>query len=384
MANIKPFNDMVKDSLRYLSQNTDISYFANGSIAKALVEASNLEISRLQEFINSSVSNSFISTASGIYLDLFGEMLGFPRLRDRRASVQARESILRFYVTSGTLGSRLTASTTDPNVSIIPSGTTIQNLDGSIKFVVSDEVSFPSGHKYTYVTAVAESVGAQFNCGANQLTVHSLGNSEIKVTNDIAITSGGDLESDTEYRFRLSRAMTAKFGSNLTAVELASLSQPGVSRVEVLEFARGAGTFDVLLVPQGNKVSRKVLNSTKRAVEQVVAFGISPRIKEPEYVPVKLTVQLTYTDGTLGGVKLNAATSAQSAVLQYLGSISLGGELIINQLRSAILSSDPAIKDLQIIELCVDNQPRVIRNIKLNKDELFIPCEDCDDPINIF
>lgn len=379
MAILKSFNDMTRDSLRYLSQNTDITYFASGSIAKALVEASNLEISRLQSFINTSIENSFISTATGIHLDLFGEMLGLPRLRDKRAIIDARESIIRFYVTSGTLGSRLSSSGT----ATIPAGTTVQNADGSVVFTVTEPVTFPSNHKYVYVPAVAANVGSAYNVGANQLTVHNLGNSDIKVTNDTTITSGGDLEPDNEYRYRLSRAMTAKFGSNITAIELAAISQPGISRVEILQFSRGAGTFDVLLVPQGNRVSRRTIDSVRRAVDQVVAFGISPKIKEPEYVNLKLTVQLYFVDGMLNGQKINAMSNAQSAILQYISSIPLGGELIINRIRSSVLSSDAVIKDLQIIDICIDGQSRVIRNIKLRKDELFIPDENAVDPISV-
>lgn len=383
MPIVKTFNDMTRDSLRYLTQNTDISYFANGSIAKALVEATNLEISRLQEFLSSSLQNSYLSTASGIYLDLFGEMLGLPRIKDKRATAEGTDNVIRFYVTSGTLGSRLSTSST-PSVGTIPAGTTIQNAAGSVTFTVPTDVTFPSNHKSVYVPAVAESVGTAFNVGANQLTVHSLNYPDVKVTNDTSINTGSDLEPDKEYRYRLSRAMTAKYGSNATAIELAAISQPGISRVELLQFARGAGTFDVLLVPQGNRVSRKTMESTRRAVEQVVAYGVSPRIKEPEYVPVKITVQLSYKDSTLSGQKIAAANAAQSAILQYLSSLSLGGELIVNQLRASILSSDPLIKDLQIVELCVDGQPRVVRNIKLKKDELFIPCPDCPDPIEVF
>jgi len=370
---------MTKSSLGYLSQNTDITYFADGSIARALVEASNLEISRLQQFISTMLDNSFISKASGIYLDMFGEMLGVMRIRDRRAVIASDDKVIRFYVTSGTLGSRLVVS--DPAVGVIPAGTTIQNSDGSVVYTVSENVTFPSNHKYVYVPAVAQSIGTEFNVGANQLTIHSLNNSDVKVTNDIAISSGTDLESDEEYRFRLSRTMTARYGSNATAVQLAAIAQAGVSRTELLQYSRGAGTFDVLVVPQGNRVSRQTLENTRIAVEQVVAFGISPKIKEPEYVPVQISIQLQFKDGTTTGTKLNANTSVQSAVLQYIGTIPLGGQLIINQLRATVLNADANIKDLQIVELCIDGHPRTIRNVQLKKDELFIPCEDCPSPI---
>lgn len=377
MPLIKTLNDMNMDSLRYLSQNTDISYLSQGGIARALVEATNLEINRLQSFINTNLSNAFLSSAVGIYLDLFGEMLGIPRLRDRHSAVTAEEKIIRFYVTSGTLGARLVSSS-DPSTAIIPSNTIIQNSVGSTSYVVTETVVFPVNARQVYVSAIAQDSGEYFNVGANQLTVHNLSDQSIKVTNDVTISNGSNLEPDNEYRFRLAGAMTAKFGSNSTAIQLAAVAQPGVSQVEIIQFARGAGTFDVLLVPQGNRLSKAVLDATKRAVDKVVAFGISSKIKEPEYVPVKIAVQLLFKDGTTEGSKIVARDAAQRSILSYIASIPLGGELIVNQIRANILNSDKAIKDIQIVELCVDGHSRIIRNIKLKNDELFIPDENTE------
>lgn len=377
MATTRTIDDMNLDSFRYLAQNTEISYLAPGSISRALVESTNLELSRLQNFISSNTNNSFLSTAVGIYLDLFGEMLGIPRLRDRRAVIAAEDKVIRFYSSSGLLGSKL-ISPTNPAVAVIPANTIIQTSTGSISYIVSEDVQFPIAAKQVYVPAISQDSGASFNIGSNQLTEHSLPDKTIKVTNDVSISNGGDLESDTEYRFRLSAATTAKFGSNATAIQLAAISNPGVSQVELLQFARGAGTFDVLLVPQGNRLSKTTLDATKRAIDRVVAYGISSRVKEPEYVPVKIAIQLSFKDSTLEGIKINAKSTAQRAVLNYLSSIPLGGELIVNQIRAAVLNSDKSIKDIQIIELCVDGHSRVIRNIKLRNDELFIPDENTE------
>lgn len=373
---------MVRDALTYLIRNTDITYLSEGSIARAMVEATSLEVSRLQDFILSQVDKAFLSTSSGLYLDLFGEMLGLPRYRDRVAVVEADDKAIRFYVTSGTLGSRL-QSASNPSLAVIPARTTIQNSSGSVVYTTINDTIFPASAKQVYVAATAETPGAAYNVGANQLVIHSLGNSEILVTNDTSITVGADIEPDSEYRFRLSKAMTARYGSNSTAVQLAAISQPGISRVELLQYSRGAGTFDVLLVPQGNRVTRAVLDNTRRAVEQVTAFGVSPRVIEPEYLPFKIAIQLSYKEGTQSGQKLAARNSAQSAILTYLSSIPLGGEVVINQIRSAVLTANSNIRDLQIIELCIDGQPRVIRNIKLRKDEIVLPDPNAKDPIEV-
>jgi len=381
MVTKKSFSDIVQDGARYLVNNTGITYFSDGSIAKALVEATGLEISRLQDYVSQAFQNAFLSSAAGIYLDMWGETLGLPRLRNRRATAQVQDGAVRFYTNNGTLGSRL-PNPANPGLGLISSGTIITNSSNTVEFVVSEDVTFPVNAKSAFVSVFASDTGSEFNVGVNQLTVHNLSATEVKVTNDIAITTGRDVESDVEYRFRLSRAMTTRYGSNLAAIEVAAITNPSISRAEVLQFTRGAGTFDVLLIPQGNRVTNSAMENTRRAIEQVTAFGVSFNVKEPEYVPIKITAQLSFFPQTTEGEKAAARSQVQSSVLQYIASIPLGGELVINQIRASCLSTR-SVKDVKIIELYIDCKPRTLRNVQLREDELFIPDEEVPDPIEI-
>ncbi len=381
MVTKKNFDDMVKDSIKYLIKNTGITYFADGSIARALVESNNLEISRLQDYVASASQNAFLSSATGIYLDMWGETLGLTRIIDRRASAEIQDGAVRFYTNSGTLGSRL-RHPSNPGLGLIPIGTTISNAADTVAFTVTEDVTFPINAKSVFVPVAASDLGADFNVGANQLTVHNLGVSDVRVTNDIAITTGADIESDEEFRFRLSRALTSRYGSNLAAIEVASVSSPSVSRSEILQFSRGAGTFDVLLIPQGNRVTNSAKESTRRAIEQVTAYGVSFKVREPEYVSIKVTMQLMFGQGTTEGEKISARETVQSNVIRYISSIPMGGELVINQLRSNALTPS-VVKDVKILELYIDCKPRTLRNIVLSEDELLILDEGTPDPVEI-
>jgi uncharacterized phage protein gp47/JayE len=377
----KKLSDMTRDSLRYLAANTSVTYFSQGSIAKALVEATNSEISKLQDFVGLVLSNTFISSATGIYLDLFGEMLGVARISDRKASASIEDGSVRFYVDNGTLGARLRGP--DPSTGLIPFGTIVSTADGSVEFQVTSEVVFPINAKSAFVPIRAKESGALFNVGANRLVVHNLNDSTVKVTNDITITTGVDVETDAEYRYRLSKVFTTKFGANKTAIQIAASSQAGVSRAELLSYSRGAGTFDVLLIPQGNRLTRSTIENTRLAVEAVTAYGINPTIREPVYVGIKIMAQLRFDPSVDEGRRISAKRASESGVLRYIASIPLGGELVINQLRSAILSSSALIKDVKIIELCLDGRQRVLSNIQLDKDELFIPDPTAEDAIEM-
>lgn len=376
----KTYAEMVADGIRYLSRNSDVSYFSEGSIARALVEATALEINRLQNFVSAISENSFLGTASGLYLDLFGQMLAIPRLVSRTAFATAEDGAVRFYVNSGTLGSRL-PHPTDTRKGLIPAGTTITNSTGTTQYVVANATEFQINSKSVYVSVISNDTGAEYNIGAGQLTIHNLSNTEVLVTNDTAIVSGGDVESDSDYRYRLSKALTTRFGSNRTAVQVAATSQPGIVDARVIEFARGAGTFDVLLIPKGNRVTEDIKNNSLRAINQVIAFGVYPTVREPEYVRFKIIVQLRYKTETTSGRKDSIRNSIQSAILAYFATIPLGGEFVVNQLRSVVLSNSDDVVDINITEVCIDGKPRVLRNIKLREDEIFIPDDKVPDPV---
>jgi len=373
----RDFDEMVADGLDYLSSNTAITYLEQGSIARSMVDAPMLELARLQDFAVVNYDNSFLSAASGPFLDLFGDGLGTARRLDLAATVFKEDGAIRFFVRAGTLGQRL-RDPQDSTQGLIPRGTTIRNAGGEVQYAVSEDTTFPLNVKSVFVGATASAVGAGSNVGPNQLVAHSLSDSQVLVTNDLAIATGSNQEQDDNYRFRLSRAFSTRFTGSRAAVQVAATSVNGVVQASLVPFARGAGTFDVLLIPRGNKLPRSVADAASRSIDRVVAFGISHVIREPVYVPVKLTIRLRYTKGSGEGLKDALRDQVQSAVLNYIGNITLGGELIINQLRSSVLGTSDDVIDLTVLELCIDGRPQAIRNQKLEPDELFTPDTDTE------
>ena len=378
----RTYNEMVADAVAYLSNNTNITYLEAGSIARAMVDASMLEIARLQDFVSTNFENSFLSNAKGPYLDLIGNSFGIARKLEGMAKVYKQDAAIKFYVITVTLSQRL-PHPTDNTKGLIPANTSISNPDGTAQYSTLVDTIFPLNAKSVYVDAIASSTGAAGNIGTNQLTVNSLGLSDVYSTNDITITVGSDQESDDAYRYRISKAFTTKFSATSAAISTAANSVAGVSTAELIPYARGAGTFDVLLVPRGNRLSKSTKDQALRSVESVTAYGISPRIREPEYVPICITVKLRFEPGIEQGEQDAIKDIAQSSILNFLASIKIGGELVINQLKAAIINANPKIIDLSILELCIDNRPRGIRDYKLAPDELFIPDEDNSDPIQV-
>lgn len=363
---------MTATSLRYLAENTEITYLSEGSLARGLVESSNLEISRLQEFISSTHSNTFINSAQGSYLDLIGDMLGVKRLPKSASGVSAEDQNLQLSVARGTLGDAF-PSPSNSNQGLIPAGLTIQTVSGEITYKVPSNIAFPKSATEVFISAVSDSPGSGNNVGKGKLVLHD-GPAGVSVTNLKTIANGSEVETDKEFRFRLSNAIASTPTSNEAAIRLSVSGISDVSRIQLNEYARGAGTFDVLLVPAGNTISTAASELARKSVEAVSAFGVNPMIREPNYIKFKISVQLIPVTGAgAGAIDANKLT-AKNAILNYFETIPMGGEFVVNRLRAAIIQAvNNEIKDIKIIDICLDGRPRAIRNVKLRPDELFLP-----------
>jgi uncharacterized phage protein gp47/JayE len=359
-------------SLRYLATHTDITYLSEGSYARALVEATNKEIADLQAYISQTRTSTYINSATGPYLDLIGEMMRITRNGVTSAATSAEDTNVQFSTVVGVL-SNYFPDPTNANQGLVPSGLSITTADGGITYETSQDTVFGGNLQEVFVPVIATGVGTMYNVGRHKLTVHS-GPTGVTVTNLKAISNGASSESDKDFRYRLANRWTGAPSSNPTAIRLAVLGNPDVSTVTLKEFARGAGTFDALLVPVGNSVSQGNRNVLQAAIDAASAFGVSGRATEPTYVKFKITVQLIPTNpGLAGSVDANKL-NAKTAILSYMDSIPIGGELIINRLRASIIEGiSRDIKDIRIIDLCFGGRPHTIRNYKLLPEELFTP-----------
>ena len=370
---------MNADSLRYLAENTDITYLSEGSTARSIVESSNLEIARVREFMVSTYSNVFINTAQGVYLDLIGDMLGVPRGQTDVATVAAEDKNIKLEVFTGTLRDKF-PNLSDQSLGQIPSGFYVKTADSSIKFKTTQETNFPGSATEVYLTAIADEPGRAFNVGKGRLVSHD-GPSGVSSTNLHSISNGSENETDKNYRYRLSNSIAGSATANESAIRLVITGIPDVSRVIFNEYARGAGTYDVMLVPVGNKVSARANSLAQLSIDSVSAFGISGKVIEPDYVEFKISINLIPATATGQGAVDAAKISANTAVIDYFESIPLGGEFIVNQLRALVVGKvKPAIKDIRIIDICFNGRPRPIRNFRLKNNQLFTPATDSGIP----
>lgn len=381
MIKTKSLAELNADSIQYVIENTDVTLLTPGSTARALIDIANQEISTLYTTVDTALAMSFVSTASGYFLDLLGDMVGITRKEEIFSFTTGSDRNIRFYVSTGTLGDVI-PKVGDASKAEIPSGTTISTNDLSVSFIVDEAHETPAASTEIFVTARAQAVGPESNVGPGTLVRHSLLDQTVLVTNRDDISQSASRETDEGLRFRIRKAVTSTEGANETAIRLALLGVPGIADVKLTQFSEGAGSFDVLLIPQGNRVPTSTITLVQSAIQAKVAFGTRFIVREPRYLPISIDIELIFSD-VAEVDKALIRELAESSLLAYISRIRMGQTLIINRIRESILGSEARIQDMRIRSLRINGRPQVLANRKLAEDQLFIPDPDEASPIKI-
>jgi uncharacterized phage protein gp47/JayE len=365
-----------------LRLNTNLSFFGSGSIAKTIVNTMAREIEFLYDTIDLNISQTRISTASGVFLDLIGEQVGLSRYQSSSTSITASDKLIRFYAEAG----RLIDLVEDKNATegIIPSGTSIYSANGNIEYQTTSDIRFPANADNVWVDAAPADpgLGVRNNLPAGALSSHSLPQG-ISVENVAAIEPYSDIESDDQFRLRISSAMRASVTGSKAAVTQAALNFEGISDIVIEEYKYGAGSFEIMVIPTSSRVPEGALSTIKNVIKNIVPYGIRVEVRGPEVVPISMVVSLDFNPGTLASTKSEIRRRVRDSLRLYIGSIRLGGELIINRLRGEILGTDNAIRDINIRQIGIHCRPQVIANYRLRPDEVFDLDRKLQDPLLI-
>lgn len=167
------------------SGKTKINDFHEGSEVRTLLEVlSHLAYNILEEQ-NNTLSNHFINTADGEYLDLLGAN---PNVNLPRVQGTTSTGLVKFSIPEAVVEETL-----------IPADTMVS--DGEVEFVTIEDGIISIGDTYTYVPVECTVDGAEGNVPVGAITVCEL--SDFTVVNDEAFINGSDFEDDEDYRQRL-------------------------------------------------------------------------------------------------------------------------------------------------------------------------------------
>lgn len=375
--------DIVQTALKNLSANTDLTFFGAGSVTRTLIESLAREIELLYDSIDLNLSQSRLATASGAFLDIIASQFGLTRFGGNTGQILAEDRAVRFFVKTGRLIDYLRSGST--TTGIIPSGTTITNKAGTVTYSVTSDVAFPANAKSVFVPVAPldTTLGSRNNVPAGALSVHSLSSPNIFVENSVGLITSRDPESDSELRLRISRAINSRVPGSRAAVLEACFAFPGVSDIRINQYKFGAGSFEILVVPIGSRISPNILSNIEAAANSIVPYGIRVQARGPDVVDVAMVIQIDINSSSFSETKQVAAKAVENNLREYLGSIPMGGELIMNSVRSIVMDSHPSIRDMNILQFMVNCKPQVIANYRLKKDEVFDLDQKVQKPILI-
>jgi hypothetical protein len=335
---IKDSDTLNKQTIEYLANYTASSNTSKGTLVQAVVYAVNAALGESYEILTSSVAQAYLSSATGNNLDLMGVVLNIKRGGQQLSSASQTQ---RFFVVSDTLG---TVAATLNNR--IPAGTLVYTADSSIQYRLISDIVFNDSDTSVYGNIEAVSGGSTSNVGANTLTYHNLGITNLLTTNMSDVTTGTDTQTDEEYRYILSKAVTAAEAANETAVRLAALSISGVSDVLIVPYIEGVGTFGIIVIGTTPIVSTDVLNNVTIAVNTVKALGEYTTISHPRYIGFEINAHLIFRSTTDAVTKQSVTDLVQSNIYNYIDNIPMGNEFVRNEVIQVTMDTSTEILDI--------------------------------------
>ena len=377
MIQTKLTSEILGDALRFLQEHSDITLISPGSTARALVESISSQISQSYRMADSVITNTMPASATGVFLDLLGELVGVKRRLDTAVRTSASDRNIRFYVNTGVLGDYI-EKPGDATKSLIPDGTTIETRDGTAIFEVDTDHEAPAGAVEMFVTARAQTLGPAGSAGVGALVRHSL-SSSVLVENLETIETGIQVETDEALRLRIMNAVVSAEGANETAIRVAALGAPGIVDIIIRPFSMGSGSFEIIAIPIGNRVPLESLLAIQNRIDSVISYGTYFVIREPAYIPISMDIEIDIplaADEEKESIKASVA----GRIAGYIGDLRPGDFLVIDRLREIIISTSQRITDSIIRVLRINNNPQLVANIKLKETEVFIPDPSVTDP----
>lgn len=360
------------DLLVDVVDNTNITKVSVGSKTRVIIEALSGKLGQMYRKFDLNLAQAFLVGAEGKYLDFFGMMMGVSRIGQEAAQVTPEERNVKFYVQSGTFGDINGGSSI-----VLTSGTIVSTgqAGSGVIYTVPYNVILSSSDSETYVPVRAARAGTASNVGARQLIYHNFidyddsASESLLVVNEAEVVRGQDGEIDTNYKFRISQQVTAAESANPTAIRLTALGVPGVADVLVIPYARGIGTYDVLIKATTATVPVGLLAAVNEALGNETAQGIVYRARAPMETGVSMIGTLTFRKRLSAQEESNIINTVTANVGDYINSLDIAEDFIVNEIVERVMATSDNIKNIGVANNPLD-EVYIYRPTKLDDNKL--------------
>ena len=343
----KSTQQIAEDALLVLQETTNITRLSPGGKARSILDiVSQVQRESYQE-IDLGLAKAFLSAASGQFLDLFGVLLGEPRLPSVAAVAEAEMQTVKFFVDSGTFGD------INGGEDILPErGTIISTKTGGegITFRLVVDLTLSASSNLAWASVEATNPGSDYNVGANALIHHDFEdysnylNETLKVTNVHAVGSGKDFENDTNYRYRLSNKITDAEAGNEIALRLAALSVPGVADVLMKQHYRGIGTWGIIIKSIAPTASLSLIENARERILKKASFGSVDFVRGQKETGFSMKTRVWYRKKLSDDEHDDIEDAMEDIIINHVDNLDLGESLFLDRLISELYDVSTAIE----------------------------------------
>lgn len=356
----KTAKELFEEAKQRVIAESAISNLSPGSVARTLLQIWSDQIGELYTFIDDRVAQTFVTTATGQFLDLIGELVGASRIDSTFANGKVRFFVnpdldLLFEDILALLNDRDGGTRTEI---VIPSNITVRAGDQS--YVTTAAVTLTANVQEIEVEIISTLAGTTSNVEQGSIDtiifndpLLSLLQGIVKVTNDTPVESGRDVQSDEDFRFTIVNSFLFGAKANETAIRLAVLSVPGVADISIENFAFGIGTFSVFITSTSPITTEGTLAAAQAAINEVQAKGIRGVAVSPDLLGVQTRIVLTFLPTTTTEDKTTITKQVQANVIDYLNNLQPGDTLIINEIRQRVMETSDQLHDMLITNLII-------------------------------
>lgn len=375
----RSFEDIQRDGKNYLIQNSKIKNITRTSTAKLLLDAIAFEHDNSYTFQRNQFLNSYLSTATGPYLEEIGFILDESR-RNPQIATDTSTNNFRFFVDpsfGGDIRTLIEEFYTDDEITdlieagystdgtdlIIPKDIRVTNIDETIVYLTNDPVTIRNNTE-GFAPISAESSGENYNISPNIISQHNLADfpelrkiaNLILCENKFGVSNGESFETDDNYRWRISNKAVANANANETAIRLAAFTVPGVRTITIIPKAYGTGTFRVFVEGLNPIPTDGLLSAVREAIQRQSSIGETVYVSHPSYIGVEIQVQLRFDFNANRNL---LKESARTTIIDYINNLEIGSEIIINEIIQRVLGISDQIQDMNFTLFGIGDYNRI-------------------------
>jgi uncharacterized phage protein gp47/JayE len=378
-------DEVFQKILTQVINDTTISVMNPGGIARTLIELISKALGNTYAIFDINVNQLLVSTAGGEALDRLGALLGVSR-NTVSVSYGANTSGVYFYLNDSTTHTPGVASHPSPVSITIPSGTVISsendtNYELPNSWVTTETTTLASGQYRAYAAVEKKNI-ITYTSPRGTLVHHDmdtsaydgdLGTKVLYVYNTEDLEAQSTFESDGNYRYRIVSQLQRLAAGNATALRLAALAVTGVRDAKVRPLARGIGTVDVLVIPEvAGQYNSTLSSSVTTALNSVVSAGDILTVNSSTQTQVDVSGTAIFSERVGVGTNGRLTLQIQSAITNYINSLSSGDPLIIAKLVNTAMSVSPDISNFVIRSgsgLTIGGTQVPVNDYNVGKDE---------------